>query len=78
MIGDTDFNVSKLYDMLPASSGIRPAHRRHNQTVRNAAVVGPDKKIKLVLVYPMTRPQLTRCCGSLTVSAHRCTRWRRR
>ena len=56
IIGDSDFNVSKLYGMLPASasgdSGARtPAD---NQTVRNVFVIGPDKKIKLVLVYPMT------------------------
>ena len=56
IIGDGDFNVSKLYEMLPAEvagdSGARtPAD---NQTVRNVFVIGPDKKIKLVLVYPMT------------------------
>ena len=56
MIGDTDFNVSKLYDMLPASTSGDPATRTaaDNQTVRNVFVIGPDKKIKLVLVYPMT------------------------
>jgi alkyl hydroperoxide reductase subunit AhpC len=56
MIGDPDLAVSKLYGMLPAeakgtSEGRTPAD---NQTVRNVFVVGPDKKIKLVLVYPMT------------------------
>src|SRR5579871_3869338 len=56
IIGDSDFNVSKLYGMLPADvsgdSGARtPAD---NQTVRNVFVIGPDKKIKLILVYPMT------------------------
>jgi alkyl hydroperoxide reductase subunit AhpC len=56
IIGDSDFNVSKLYDMLPGevsgdSDGRTPAD---NQTVRNVFVVGPDKKIKLILVYPMT------------------------
>ncbi len=56
IIGDNDFAVSKLYGMLPAStsgdSGTRtPAD---NQTVRNVFVIGPDKKVKLVLVYPMT------------------------
>jgi thioredoxin-dependent peroxiredoxin len=56
IIGDSDFTVSKLYDMLPAdvsgdSDGRTPAD---NQTVRNVFVVGPDKKIKLILVYPMT------------------------
>ena len=56
MIGDSDFNVSKLYGMLPASVSGDPAKRTpaDNQTVRNVFVIGPDKKIKLVLVYPMT------------------------
>ncbi|HEY2953901.1 MAG TPA: peroxiredoxin [Candidatus Eisenbacteria bacterium] len=56
MIGDPDLKVSKLYGMLPADlegscEGRTPAD---NQTVRNVYVVGPDKKIKLMLVYPMT------------------------
>jgi thioredoxin-dependent peroxiredoxin len=56
MIGDTDLHVSKLYGMLPASlegscEGRTP---NDNQTVRNVFVVGPDKKIKLILVYPMS------------------------
>ena len=55
MIGDTDLKVAKLYGMLPAdtagtSEGRTPAD---NATVRNVFVIGPDKKIKLVLVYPM-------------------------
>jgi alkyl hydroperoxide reductase subunit AhpC len=56
MIGDTDFNVSKLYGMLPASTSGDPANRTaaDNQTVRNVFVIGPDKKVKLILVYPMT------------------------
>jgi alkyl hydroperoxide reductase subunit AhpC len=56
MIGDADFNVSKLYEMLPASTSGDPAERTpaDNQTVRNVFVVGPDKKVKLILVYPMT------------------------
>jgi alkyl hydroperoxide reductase subunit AhpC len=56
MIGDSDFNVSKLYGMLPASTSGDPMKRTpaDNQTVRNVFVVGPDKKIKLILVYPMT------------------------
>ena len=56
MIGDSDFNVAKLYGMLPASTSGDPSERTpaDNQTVRNVFVVGPDKKIKLVLVYPMT------------------------
>ena len=56
MIADVDFNVSKLYGMLPASVSGDPAARTaaDNQTVRNVFVIGPDKKIKLVLIYPMT------------------------
>ncbi len=56
IIGDKDFVVSKLYGMLPAdvsgdAAGRTPAD---NQTVRNVFVIGPDKKIKLILVYPMS------------------------
>jgi alkyl hydroperoxide reductase subunit AhpC len=56
MIGDTDLKISKLYGMLPAdlagsSAGRTPAD---NQTVRNVFVIGPDKRIKLIIVYPMT------------------------
>jgi thioredoxin-dependent peroxiredoxin len=56
MIADVDYNVSKLYGMLPAAVSGDPAKRTaaDNQTVRNVFVVGPDKKVKLVLVYPMT------------------------
>ena len=56
MIGDVDYNVSKLYGMLPAAVSGDPAKRTpaDNQTVRNVFVIGPDKKIKLILVYPMT------------------------
>ncbi len=56
IIGDADFAVSKLYGMLPAEVGGEAADRTaaDNQTVRNVFVVGPDKKVKLVLVYPMT------------------------
>jgi alkyl hydroperoxide reductase subunit AhpC len=56
IIGDADFKVSKLYGMLPAStSGDAKARTpADNQTVRNVFVIGPDKKIKLILVYPMT------------------------
>ena len=56
LIGDIDYKVSKLYDMLPASTSGDPLKRTpaDNQTVRNVFVIGPDKKIKLVLVYPMT------------------------
>jgi alkyl hydroperoxide reductase subunit AhpC len=56
MIGDPDLKISKLYGMLPASTtgGSEGRSPADNQTVRNVFVVGPDKKIKLVLVYPMT------------------------
>ncbi|HTQ14222.1 MAG TPA: peroxiredoxin [Rhizomicrobium sp.] len=56
MIADTDYNVSKLYNMLPAGVSGDPAQRTaaDNQTVRNVFVIGPDRKIKLILVYPMT------------------------
>ena len=56
IIADNDFNVSKLYGMLAADVSGDPAQRTpaDNQTVRNVFVIGPDKKIKLILVYPMT------------------------
>jgi alkyl hydroperoxide reductase subunit AhpC len=56
MIGDTDLTIAKLWGMLPASASGDAAKRTpaDNQTVRNVFVIGPDKKIKLILVYPMT------------------------
>ena len=56
IISDADFNVSKLYGMLGADVSGDPADRTaaDNQTVRNVFVIGPDKKVKLILVYPMT------------------------
>ena len=56
IIGDTDYTVSQLYDMLGADVSGDPDDRTaaDNQTVRNVFVIGPDKKVKLVLVYPMT------------------------
>jgi alkyl hydroperoxide reductase subunit AhpC len=56
IIGDLDFNVSKLYGMLPAEVSGDPADRTpaDNQTVRNVFVIGPDKKVKLILIYPMS------------------------
>ncbi len=56
MIGDTELKVSKLYDMLPAEAGETCEGRTamDNMTVRNVFVVGPDKKIKLIIVYPMS------------------------
>jgi alkyl hydroperoxide reductase subunit AhpC len=55
MIGDTDLAVAKLYDMLPAATGGGAEGRTaaDNMTVRNVFVIGPDKKIKLMIVYPM-------------------------
>jgi alkyl hydroperoxide reductase subunit AhpC len=56
IIGDDDFNVSKLYGMLASDTSGDAGERTpaDNQTVRNVFVIGPDKKIKLILVYPMT------------------------
>jgi alkyl hydroperoxide reductase subunit AhpC len=56
MIGDPDLSIAKLYGMLPAASGDTSQGRTaaDNQTVRNVFIIGPDKKIKLILVYPMT------------------------
>ncbi len=77
MIGDADFNVSKLYGMLPAEVEGDPADRTpaDNQTVRNVFVVGPDKKIKLVLVYPMTTgrnfDEVLRVIDSLQLTAQK-------
>jgi alkyl hydroperoxide reductase subunit AhpC len=55
VIGDTDLNVAKLYDMLPATTAGTSEGRTaaDNLTVRNVFVIGPDKKIKLMIVYPM-------------------------
>ena len=56
MIADTDFTVAKLYGMLPAdtSGDAKTRTPADNQTVRNVFVIGPDKKVKLILVYPMS------------------------
>ena len=56
IIGDVDFKISKMYGMLPADVSGDPGERTpaDNQTVRNVFVIGPDKKVKLILVYPMT------------------------
>jgi len=56
MIGDPDLKISKLYGMLPANAGNTSEGRTpaDNQTVRNVFIIGPDKQIKLILVYPMT------------------------
>jgi thioredoxin-dependent peroxiredoxin len=75
MIGDTDYNVSKLYNMLPASISGDPAKRTpaDNATVRTVFIIGPDKKIKLALAYPMTTgrnfTEILRAIDSLQLTA---------
>jgi alkyl hydroperoxide reductase subunit AhpC len=75
MIGDTDLNVSKLYDMLPASTpgDANTRTAADNATVRNVFIIGPDQKIKLVLVYPMTTgrnfQEILRVIDSLQLTA---------
>ena len=54
IIGDSDLNVAKLYDMLPASETPGKRTAADNQTVRSVFVIGPDKKLKAMLVYPMS------------------------
>jgi thioredoxin-dependent peroxiredoxin len=56
MIGDTELKIAKLYGMLPAGAGESSEGRTatDNMTVRNVFVIGPDKKVKLIIVYPMT------------------------
>ncbi|MGB7188681.1 MAG: peroxiredoxin, partial [Acidobacteriaceae bacterium] len=56
IIGDTELKVAKLYDMLPADAGNTSEGRTPalNATVRNVYLIGPDKRIKLILIYPMS------------------------
>ncbi len=75
MIGDTEFKVAKLYEMLPASTtgDVNKRTPADNATVRNIFVIGPDKKIKLVFVYPMSTgrnwQEVLRAIDSLQLTA---------
>jgi alkyl hydroperoxide reductase subunit AhpC len=75
LIGDTDLSISKAWGMLPAAASGNPSQRTaaDNMTVRNVFIIGPDKKIKLILVYPMTTgrnfDEILRVIDSLQLTA---------
>jgi thioredoxin-dependent peroxiredoxin len=75
MIGDPDLKIAKLYDMLPAEASGEAGGRTaaDNATVRNVYVVGPDKKLKLILIYPMSTgrnfDEVLRAIDSLQLTA---------
>jgi alkyl hydroperoxide reductase subunit AhpC len=75
IVGDTDFQVAKLYEMLPAStSGDAKARTpADNATVRNVFIIGPDKKVKMIMVYPMSTgrnfDEILRVIDSLQLTA---------